>query len=307
MKINTLIIDTDAGADDLLAIYFLAHSNKYKTIKIIANYGIFSLTESLSRLTVLLEKIGKNKNIELFAGEEKPIKNSFSPFYQIHGEKWKDSRKVKQIKIGKIKFSEKFDYLSLAPLTNLSKLTKNKFFLAKLNKLYIMGGAISFPGNASPLAEANFFWDPVAVEKVFKQLANKITLLPLNITETIQLNKTDLKKTESYLKDLFEPYLKYYLKQKKWYKNPQNFQKINYLGASIHDLVTVVSLVENKLTKKTVVSLSTKLINEIPGFIFPVLRNEFPTKAKDSVFNIKVVTKIDSDLFWRIFDKIFKK
>ena len=47
---------------------------------------------------------------------------------------------------------------------------------------YIMGGVFLFPGNVTPVSEANFYGDPIAANIVMKYAQNA-TIYPLNVTQ----------------------------------------------------------------------------------------------------------------------------
>lgn len=51
----------------------------------------------------------------------------------------------------------------------------------KVPAYYIMGGAFQYPGNVTPVAEANIYSDPYASNLVMT-LAKNVTIFPLNIT-----------------------------------------------------------------------------------------------------------------------------
>ncbi|MGB3755506.1 MAG: nucleoside hydrolase, partial [Rivularia sp. (in: cyanobacteria)] len=75
--------------------------------------------------------------------------------------------------------------LAVAPLTNLAAAeTKSPGILRKAKEIVIMGGAFKVPGNVTPHAEFNIFYNPEAAEKVFAS-CNNIVVLPLDITEKL--------------------------------------------------------------------------------------------------------------------------
>lgn len=47
---------------------------------------------------------------------------------------------------------------------------------------YIMGGAFLFPGNVTPVPEANFYGDPIATN-IFMKYAKNVSVYPLNVTQ----------------------------------------------------------------------------------------------------------------------------
>lgn len=79
-----------------------------------------------------------------------------------------------------IEASEKLDILLLAPATILQDaITLRPDLDSRVNRIYAIGGAISVPGNTTPQAEFNFWFDPPAADAL---LASNLplTLLPLD-------------------------------------------------------------------------------------------------------------------------------
>jgi xanthine dehydrogenase/oxidase len=86
---------------------------------------------------------------------------------------------------------EKLTILAIGPLTNLGTLLHESGDLAtRIERIFIMGGAIDVPGNVNAadqtnpnvVAEFNIYCDPVAADCVFRSGA-PITLIPLDATE----------------------------------------------------------------------------------------------------------------------------
>jgi inosine-uridine nucleoside N-ribohydrolase len=77
--------------------------------------------------------------------------------------------------------------VAVAPLTNLAAAeTQCPGILQKAREIVIMGGAIRCPGNVTPQAEFNIWFDPTAATTVFQSRAN-ITLLTLDVTHQLRL------------------------------------------------------------------------------------------------------------------------
>ena len=52
-----------------------------------------------------------------------------------------------------------------------------------IHSYYIMGGAFLYPGNVTPIAEANFYGDPGAANIVMRYAKN-LSIYPLNVTQS---------------------------------------------------------------------------------------------------------------------------
>jgi len=76
--------------------------------------------------------------------------------------------------------------LIIAPASPITSIVRTHPELADyIGRIYLMGGAIACEGNATPIAEFNFWFDPEAAESL---LASNlpITLLPLDAVRTLQ-------------------------------------------------------------------------------------------------------------------------
>jgi purine nucleosidase len=89
--------------------------------------------------------------------------------------------------------------LATAPLTPLADVLKrNPHLKSTIKELVWMGGAINVPGNldpttippaiANPKAEWNAFWDPYAVDWIFRNTRFPITMFPLDVTDEAKLD-----------------------------------------------------------------------------------------------------------------------
>ncbi len=78
--------------------------------------------------------------------------------------------------------------VALGPLTNIAKAFRRDPALATMvGQLIVLGGAVTAPGNASPVAEFNMFCDPSAAREVFRAATTK-TLIPLDVTTQVVLS-----------------------------------------------------------------------------------------------------------------------
>lgn len=105
-----------------------------------------------------------------------------------------------------------------------------------VHSYYIMGGAFFMPGNATALAEANFYGDPLSSRFVV-QSAHNLTITPLNATQfaivTEEMAQAISKNKKQYYAALIVPVFKYY--DDFYQKSVPGLQ-----GAPIHDLLTVM-------------------------------------------------------------------
>ncbi len=199
---RNIIIDTDVGSDDLMAIAFLLARKDVNIEAITIVNGLAHVPAGAKNILRLLELAGRT-SIPVYPGRLSPLKgaNEFPESWrttadEIPGVDLPQTSKT----VGAV---SAFDYLrerlanagrpvsilALGPLTNIAEmLTKAPRSVSAIDDLVVMGGAIRVPGNL-PLggslysdnrtAEWNIYVDPVAAEKVFAAVT-KLRLIPLD-------------------------------------------------------------------------------------------------------------------------------
>lgn len=220
-----IIIDTDPGIDDAVAIIFAMFS-KYIDIKLITtvagNVDVNKTTENA--LKILSEY---NKSIPVAKGMNQPILQTLETASHVHGDSGMDGYKFKKpnfnLLLNKHAIQAMRDQLAklpnksisivaLAPLTNIAIfLLMYPELKIKIKRIVLMGGAIN-RGNASPAAEFNFYSDPEAAKIVLSQSNLDITIVPLEIGLKSLIYKNDinqfkkLNKTGQIFYSLFNHY-----------------------------------------------------------------------------------------------------
>jgi inosine-uridine nucleoside N-ribohydrolase len=175
---DNLVIFSDAGIDDILAINYIIKSKKYLIKAIVATHGNLSTDRAYEVLTYFF-----GKKTSIYLG-----KSNISQSHLIH-------QGIENIKISKIDnktdfynnlkeiFSENNIVLSLAPLTDLANVITNDNI--NITQIIIMGGAFNNGiGNDSPYSEFNFMIDPSAAMEILKSTYYP-TIIPLDVTRQI--------------------------------------------------------------------------------------------------------------------------
>lgn len=197
-----LIIDTDPGCDDAVALMFLAKAPQVSILGITTVAGN-STIENTTRNTRYLLGLMQITGIPIHSGAAKPL---FRPLVlsAVNGESGLEGVDTSQIEPALTGDGEQFiidsvraqpgevEILALGPLTNLAHaFQKDPELPLLLKRVVIMGGAINVPGNKSRVAEFNFFVDPEAAAIVIQAPIEKI-LLPLDICNQVALSKEEL-------------------------------------------------------------------------------------------------------------------
>jgi inosine-uridine nucleoside N-ribohydrolase len=205
MKIP-IIIDTDPGHDDALAIMLAIKSNLFD-VKAITTVAGNSSIENTTRNARYILKLLNREDIPVFSGADKPLERDLIKAV-VHGESGlegldpKNESNLTGNAVDKIisiiqDSNEKITLVTLGPLTNIAKaIKKDSDIMSKIKELVMMGGAIKVPGNINRVAEFNIFVDPEAADIVFNFNVKK-TLVPLDACNHVKLTLQDFEQIQN--------------------------------------------------------------------------------------------------------------
>lgn len=197
-----VIIDTDPGHDDIMAIMLAVKSNMFAIQAITTVCGNSTIENTTRNARYVLNLLNRN-DIPVFSGQKNPLKR---PLIQaiVHGKSGLDGinptnkanltgNAVENI-LSIVKANPKtVTIIALGPLTNIAKAIENDpVTMMKIEEIIIMGGAIKVPGNKNRVAEFNIFVDPEAADIVFN-FPFKKTLVPLDACNNVKLQIKDFK------------------------------------------------------------------------------------------------------------------
>jgi purine nucleosidase/pyrimidine-specific ribonucleoside hydrolase len=196
-----VVIDTDPGLDDAVAILFALQSGLFDIAGITTvagNLGIGTTTRNAGRL---LAFAGRG-DIPVVEGAERPLLRSAIQTADIHGGDgmgWVDLPEPAVPPAGNavewlagLLMSEEphsVAILALGPLTNLAKLqTDHPDAAHRVGLIAAMGGAVNEPGNMGPRAEFNFQADPHAAGIMFAA-GLPMVVVPLDVTRKVRATR----------------------------------------------------------------------------------------------------------------------
>jgi pyrimidine-specific ribonucleoside hydrolase len=216
---RALIIDTDAGSDDLMAIAFLLSRDDIHIEAITVANGLAHVRAGATNLLRLLELSG-NKNIPVYIGCEQPLRGSAAfpeewrtvsdtlPGVQLPAtSRAPEPQSAAEYLATRLREpGAQVRILALGPLTNLAEaLQRAPSSVRAIAEVVMMGGAVRVPGNLgdggyfhtdNKTAEWNMFVDPLAAKIVFNSGA-KIRLIPLDATNKVPIDTSFLREFES--------------------------------------------------------------------------------------------------------------
>ena len=195
-----LIIDTDPGVDDAIAILMAMASSEIEILGLSTVGGNVPLARATRNALSLLQAASRS-DIPVAKGASRPLRGKFAYAPRFHGPGGLSQRLPDPangpVEDGAVKFL--YDQLTgergeavlvaLGPLTNLAVLLRERpIALEQAKQIVVMGGAVNTPGNVTPEAEFNFYCDPVAADIVLSSRL-PITMVDLAACRQVKINR----------------------------------------------------------------------------------------------------------------------
>jgi inosine-uridine nucleoside N-ribohydrolase len=205
---SRVIIDTDPGVDDALALLLAMRSTELKIEGITPVAGNVPLQLGLSNALRLVEISGRT-DIPVAAGSKVPLVRRLVTATYAHGENGLGGAVFPEPKLAPIalpaaefirqtvhKYPGEVTLLTIGPLTNIATaLNADPGLASRVQSLVMMGGSLS-GGNITPAAEFNIYVDPEAARIVF-QSGIPITMVGLDVTRKTSLTDEHVRQLEA--------------------------------------------------------------------------------------------------------------
>jgi inosine-uridine nucleoside N-ribohydrolase len=253
-----IIIDTDPGVDDALAIILAIKAN-LPVDSLVTVFGNSNIKNSTTNAISILELL--NSNIEIYQGTDKPLIGK--KFQAIsHGENGlsgvfiKSNKKVNKNTISHYlktinENPGEVTLVCMGPTTNIALLLKKEpNILKKIEKIIILGGSFS-KGNITEYAEFNVYSDPEALNEILNSGSKNIYFIPIDVCREVVFTFEDIKKKGiKHLELITKAYIEYYSK-------PGEYS--GYKGGVMYDLLTIAYLIniETLTFEKSCIKVNT--------------------------------------------------
>lgn len=200
--IRKIIIDTDPGQDDAVAILLALASPELEVLGITAVAGNVPLALTQKNARIICELAGR-RDIKVFAGCDAPLVRSLVTAEHVHGKTGLDGPDLPDpmmplgpghavdfiIETLRSEPAGTVTLCPLGPLTNIATaFTRAPDIIGRVQEIVLMGGAYFEVGNITPTAEFNIYVDPEAAEIVFKSGAPMV-VMPLDVTHKALVTK----------------------------------------------------------------------------------------------------------------------
>jgi purine nucleosidase/pyrimidine-specific ribonucleoside hydrolase len=213
--VQRVIIDTDPGIDDALAILLALLSPELEVVAITTVNGNVSIDDATRNVFTVLSLLPPSKRPPVAKGAARPRKKVPVFAYGFHGgdglgglDRYSDASGNPSYPAPSIEVSDRaaadeiltrlrdaevpLTIIALGPLTNIAAaIETDPAIMAKAEQIVAMGGAVGVPGNVTPAAEFNIYSDPHAAKIVFAS-GISLTLIGLDVTRRVKLSREAL-------------------------------------------------------------------------------------------------------------------
>ncbi|MDA1256461.1 MAG: nucleoside hydrolase [Chloroflexi bacterium] len=196
-----VVIDTDPGVDDFLAIALALNSPELAIEAFTTTGGNAALRHTNANMLRILEALDGTA-IPVYRGAQRPLVGSFGDAEDVHGEGGLPIRLPTPVMRPRPGHAVKFlarrlangpplTLIALGPPTNVARLFRDfpgsrRF----VDRVVVMGGALDVPGNVTPYAEFNVWSDPEATAVVFES-GVPVTLVGSDVCNRVRAHAAD--------------------------------------------------------------------------------------------------------------------
>ena len=266
-----IIIDTDPGQDDAVAILLALASPELEVLGITCVAGNVPLPLTAKNARVVCELAGRT-DIKVFAGCDRPLVRPLVTAEYVHGKTGLDGIALPEPAMA-LQPGHAVDFLietlrrepagtvtlcPLGPLTNIATaLQKAPDIAPRIAEIVLMGGAYFEVGNTTPAAEFNIHVDPQAAEIVFHS-GVPLVVLPLDATHQVLTNRarieafrglgTPVGHAVASWTDFFERF---------------DMEKYGSEGAPLHDPCVIAYLLQPDLFEGRHINVEIETVSEL--------------------------------------------
>lgn len=278
-----VIIDTDPGIDDAMAIVYALSDPEIDLLGLTTVFGNVPVKTATRNALALVAHLGMDTPVA--EGATTPLEQPAHPHPDfVHGADGfggvalaepatrADTRDAAQFIIDMLHAHPgEITLIPVGPLTNLAvALDRDPGIASLVGEVLIMGGAVRTRGNVSELAEANIWQDPHAAERV---LAAKwpMRMVGLDVTEKVRCTPADFDALASarptgggFLKAAVRFYMDFHL-------DSQGFD-----GCFMHDPTAVIAAVRPGLFTVEAIALTASCAGASIGATQPATDGRQP-------------------------------
>ncbi len=197
-----VIIDTDPGIDDALALLYALASPELSVEAVTVVAGNVALEIGVRNALLTLEASGAKDLPPVAAGCDRPLRRPLIDASHVHGDDGLGGAADHEPALQPVAAHGvdvlletlaarpgEVGVIALGPLTNLATaLERDAAVVRQAREVVVMGGSMAAPGNVTPAAEYNFYADPEAAQAVLAAGLN-LTVVGLDVTRFALLER----------------------------------------------------------------------------------------------------------------------
>jgi inosine-uridine nucleoside N-ribohydrolase len=198
---HNVVIIVDPGIDGAFAVALALHDPQINVLALAATAGNVPAEQATRNAHILVEQMDPPRWPRV--GAALPVEYDVDgtrlhgpgglgavsfPCSELHHQHPSDKLLVDQVNL----HPKDVTVVCMGPLTTLARaLDRDPDLPAQVNRLVVLGGTVTEPGNAGPVSEFHFYCDPLAARQVLRCGAH-ITLIPLDVMRKVLFSPTDL-------------------------------------------------------------------------------------------------------------------
>ncbi|WP_413627818.1 nucleoside hydrolase [Fructilactobacillus vespulae] len=312
MSVKKMILDVDTGVDDAMAITYAIADPNVELIGVLSSYGNIEANRAAVNALRVLHLLHADQ-VPVFIGNTDPVDHKYQRIdinAQIHGENgigdvdlepathdFESQNGVDFMIEAAEKYGKDLTIVATGPMTNIAAaIKKNHDVMKQVNNITIMGGALTVPGNVTPVAEANIEQDPVAANEMFTSDLN-INMVGLDVTLRTLLTKAETKQwratnTEAGQKmaDIVDYYIDVYA---------DIYPELG--GCSLHDPLAVGVAIDPSFV--TMLHLNIMVTTEHDAYYARTIADK--ARLNDPDTNVNVAVNVDKERYLQEFMNLF--
>ena len=303
-----IVIDTDPGIDDALALFFALVAPDVQLEAVTTVSGNVSVEKTTRNALALLELAGRG-DVPVARGADRPLVRPAVHAAHVHGENGlgnvalpKPHREpaaqhaVETIIQTILGAPGEITLVTLGPLTNVALAVRVEPRITEaVREVVIMGGALRVPGNVSPAAEFNIYADPHAAQIVFSA-GWPLRLVSLDVTQQAVMAREQfatLAATGHPVTRAVQAMTNYYYDE---------FAALRGIEAlAMHDPLCVAAALHPDLIEWRRASVEVELVSDLTAgatvAYFPRAEERDPTLAEGRPANALVSVGVDRERF----------
>ncbi len=297
-----IIIDTDPGQDDAVAILLALGSPELEVLGITCVAGNVPLSLTSRNARIICELAGR-PDVPVYAGAERPLVRKLVTAEYVHGktglngpELWEPQMPLQaahavDFLIDTLRSTDDVTLCVLGPLTNIAlAMIKAPDIVERIAQIVLMGGGCFEGGNTTPAAEFNIYVDPHAARTVFESGVD-LVVMPLDVTHKAIATRPRVQafadlgskvgKFTSEMLDFFERF---------------DMEKYGSQGGPLHDPNVIAYLLTPEIYAGRRVNIEIEIASELTMGMTVVDWWGVSSRAKNALF----IREVDDDAFFAL-------